>query len=375
MKKKILISVVMACAALICFLIFGNIKDDTSMSFVNDELVKGKWQTVDYVKSPDNFNPAVQNWDGDLFLKGLTFLDDGKMFESWWTWTKGFVMCGNEKTASKYIIKKLNGAEYLFMEWKTRDYTVFHKPPWYYVLKKGSYLGDGADIIRDNIDLPFVNDPEALGSWKSVDFVETPDRFSPRKKNRRDDLYLKELVFLAAGKTLDGWLTWTKGMLIAKGNKTASKYAIKDIAGSKYMFLEWKSGDYTIRHRKPNYYVLKKVSDIRTDNINLPFQNDPQVVGIWKSKDFVEKPEDFGPTTRTWARDLYLKEMIFQAGGKGGNPWWTWTKGVVMNSGDKTASAYIIKDIGSAKYMFLEWKSGDYIFRGAKPYYYVLKKQ
>jgi len=26
------------------------------------------------------------------------------------------------------------------------------------------------------------------------------------------------------------------------------------------MFYEWKSGDYTIRHRKPSYYVLKKVS-------------------------------------------------------------------------------------------------------------------
>ncbi len=26
------------------------------------------------------------------------------------------------------------------------------------------------------------------------------------------------------------------------------------------MFFEWKSGDYTIRHRKPAYYVLKKVS-------------------------------------------------------------------------------------------------------------------
>jgi hypothetical protein len=30
--------------------------------------------------------------------------------------------------------------------------------------------------------------------------------------------------------------------------------------GSTYMFFEWKSGDYTIRHRKPSYYVLKKVS-------------------------------------------------------------------------------------------------------------------
>ena len=35
-------------------------------------------------------------------------------------------------------------------------------------------------------------------------------------------------------------------------------HTIKDIGGSKYMFFEWKSGDYVIAHRKPFYYVLKK---------------------------------------------------------------------------------------------------------------------
>ncbi|GAG92145.1 unnamed protein product, partial [marine sediment metagenome] len=28
-----------------------------------------------------------------------------------------------------------------------------------------------------------------------------------------------------------------------------------------YMFFEWKSGDYTIRHMKPSYYVLSKLLD------------------------------------------------------------------------------------------------------------------
>jgi len=66
---------------------------------------------------------------------------------------------------------------------------------------------------------------------------------------------------------------------------------------------------------------------------------------------------------------------IGQAGGKGGNPWWTWTKGVVMHSGDRTASRYAIKEINGARYMFFEWKSGDYTIRGNKPEYYVLKKE
>jgi len=371
MKKVILAAVII----LLAVFFLRRTKDDTSMPFVNDEAVKGKWQAVDFVKSPDKFDPAVRSWGSEPFLKGMTFLDEGRLFESWWTWTKGFVLNKNEGTASKYLIKKINGADYLFFEWKTRDYTVFHKPPWFYVLKRGAYLGDGADIIRDNIDLPFVNDPAVTGSWRSVDFVETPEAFSPRTRTWQNDLFLKELIFLPGGKSPSGWLTWTKGVVMHHGDKTASKYFIKEMDGRKYMFFEWKSGDYTIRHRKPSYYVLTKTADIRRDDINLPFKDDPGAVGTWESVDFVEAPEKFDPAARAWAGDLMLKEITFLPGGKGSKPWWTWTKGVVMHSGDKTASKYFIKEIGGGRYMFFEWKSGDYVFRGARPLYYVLKKK
>ena len=68
---------------------------------------------------------------------------------------------------------------------------------------------------------------------------------------------MKELLILDNGETNWAW-NWTKGLLLHSGDKTASKYAIRETAGSTYMFLEWKSGDYVIRHRKPGYYVLKK---------------------------------------------------------------------------------------------------------------------
>jgi hypothetical protein len=50
--------------------------------------------------------------------------------------------------------------------------------------------------------------------------------------------------------------------------------------GSTYMFFEWKSGDYTIRHRKPSYYVLKKVSS--------------ETVGLAEA--WASQPSDAGPT-------------------------------------------------------------------------------
>ncbi len=229
--------------------------------------------------------------------------------------------------------------------------------------------------IEDDINLPFVNDPAVLGSWRAVDFVGTPGLFRPGKRAWPGNLYLKELVFLPDGKSPNSWLTWTKGVVMHHGDKTASRYTVKKIGGHEYMFFEWKSGDYTIRHRKPDYYVLEKEAGIRRDNIDLPFKDDPAVVGNWESVDFVESPEKFYPAARAWKGDLYLKELVFLPKGKGGEPWWTWTKGVVMHHGDKTASRYEIRKIQGTDYLFFEWKSGDYVFRGAKPSYYVLKRK
>jgi len=44
-----------------------------------------------------------------------------------------------------------------------------------------------------------------------------------------------------------------------QGDKTASKYYIKEIDGTKYLFMEWKSGDYKYRGEVKGYYVLRKV--------------------------------------------------------------------------------------------------------------------
>ncbi len=111
-----------------------------------------------------------------------------------------------------------------------------------------------------------------------------------------------------------------------------------------------------------------------TDNINLPFVNDPQVLGEWKSVDFVEDIGEFNPAQRSWEGQLYLKGLTFKENGKTSQAWWTWTKGFLMHSGDKTASRYEIRQINGASYLFLEWKSGDVTIAGMKPWYYVLAK-
>jgi hypothetical protein len=128
--------------------------------------------------------------------------------------------------------------------------------------------------IVDNIALPFENDPDLLGRWKSVDFVKSPEQFIPGKPASNSSLFLEEMTFLEAGKmkmVIDNregrrnadaprqWLSWTKGVVLHKGgDHTASKYFIKELEGKKYLFFEWKSGDVIYFHLPPEYYVLEK---------------------------------------------------------------------------------------------------------------------
>lgn len=112
--------------------------------------------------------------------------------------------------------------------------------------------------IVDKIDVAFEDDAAAIGTWKSVDFVENAENFQAGMKVWKGDLLLKELQLLPGGKTPKPWETWTKGLLLHQGDKTASEYTIKDVNGTPYMFLQWKSGDYSQHHQRPWYYVLKK---------------------------------------------------------------------------------------------------------------------
>ena len=123
--------------------------------------------------------------------------------------------------------------------------------------------------LLDDVSLPFVDDTAALGEWVSVDFVRAQEQFVPGKRGFAGELYLRGMKFLPGGvmawavqsdrEAVLPWMAWTRGVVMHRGgDKTASRYTIKEIGGSVYLFLEWKSGDYIIRHRKPEYYVLKK---------------------------------------------------------------------------------------------------------------------
>ncbi len=255
-------------------------------------------------------------------------------------------------------------------------------------LPAGSIIDANGRIV-DKIDYPFEDDPCTIGGWRAVDFVKYVDDFTPGVKKWKGDLFLKELFIMESGRT--NWaFSWTKGLLLHQGNRTASEYYIEEIDGAKYMFLEWKSGDYVFRHTKPWYYVLVKddrltyVEAKTEDKIDYPFVDDPNVIGTWVSVDFVDNIEKFKPGEKQWKSDLYIKQMVMQADGKTDLSYLmqdgktnqfslTWTKGLVLNPDMRTASRYLLQDMEGSTYMFFEWKSGDYTARQMYPNYYVLK--
>lgn len=114
--------------------------DDINLPFVDDQRVKGKWKSVGYVEKMEDFVP--NNTNQEFYLKSLDFKDEGILIQEYmdddWNekWTKGKIICVHRTTVAPYLIKEINGVEYLFMEWRMGDYIYGGCKPDYYVFKK-----------------------------------------------------------------------------------------------------------------------------------------------------------------------------------------------------------------------------------------------
>lgn len=261
---------------------------------------------------------------------------------------------------------------------------------------------------KDDLTYTFKMDEQALGTWRSVGFVGEEKEFIGSEARYSNRLTLQGLTFKENGDLVaivnneDGIVKtdfdWTKGRIINQVDETNSAYKIKEIDGKEYMFYEWKSGDYVYKRiEKPYLYVLERVESeevfnkvpalirVKQDDTNIEFEDNEAIKGRWVSVDFVHEIEDFTPNIPRDNQGLVLTEMQFEEDGKmiigvsGREPIASedvyWSKDVIVNKWDQTVSKCTIKEIAGSTYMFYEWKSGDYIFNGAKPLYYVLKKQ
>ncbi len=245
-------------------------RDNIDLPYLPDETVLGAWRVYDFVISLDQFDPDKPFWPkDDLFFTNLVFLEGGKTRYTTKSgvseprWTKGTILIEHEEVAEAYALRTIGGREFLFVEWKTGDYTYGGgRVYWYIFVRDGEVPADAR--WEDDTDLPFVADDAVLGRWVVRDYCHAPEQFRPERQNRPlVDLHLRALDFAPDGtvvqETKSGSrpLRWTRGTLLCPAAKTAPAYAIRTIEGKEYLFVEWKSGDYT-RSGKISWYVLMR---------------------------------------------------------------------------------------------------------------------
>lgn len=145
----------------------------------------------------------------------------------------------------------------MFVDYKSEAYRFGGKPSVLVLRQLDNQEHSAEEFAKtDNINLPFVNDENVSGKWKAFDFCRTIESFAPEKR-REKALFFSEVKFKNNGaitslydygaRTLEGddVQVWTKGFVLQKWNSTACAYEIRTIGGTEYLFIEWKSGDYT----------------------------------------------------------------------------------------------------------------------------------
>lgn len=228
-------------------------------NFVNDEQAIGKWKRVGVVKEKQNLkNGDFADADQSIFnYPELYFLPNGEPYYVF-SWTKGFLYLLDRKLP--YEIK--DNVMYIgVVDNKCGDvdnYAVFEK------VDNKRYTQEEIRV-KDNTDIPFVDDSEVIGMWNVVDFVKDKSKFNPLSKDVFKDMIFDKYIFENNGKLISLFntnemkvLRWSKGVVIDDKKSTVSEYEIKVIDGTKYMFVEWKSGDYIFGGNVKGYYVFKK---------------------------------------------------------------------------------------------------------------------
>ena len=255
-----------------------------------------------------------------------------------------------------------------------------------------SNLGD--NHRDDDVNIPFVNDPDAIGRWKFLDSVPSEEQFSYGNKKSDQGAWLDNLYFLPGGEWFWVITGWTKGYLFTAHESNPKytyrlKYTIREVDEKKLMFVEMKHYGTESRGGMPEILVYEKVDDreytkkdIRIrDNTDYPFITDDNVIGKWTVRDIVRKAEDFDAAKQSYSKEnLFFLSVEFLADGKcihttkQQESCLKWTKGLILNKASETTPAYEIKTIDGKDYLFVEWKSGDYQFGGRKPAWYIFTR-
>lgn len=262
-------------------------------------------------------------------------------------------------------------------------------------------LGEYDAERNEELNLPFVNDEDAVGRWERFDCLPCREMFHPRKqKSAASGEPARELYFLPGGERY--WcFGWTKGMLLSSfgypRQTSRNKYTIQQMDGETFLFVELKGRNY-FRGGLPEIWVFRKAdsrsytrSEIRiTDEIPEFPADDASVIGEWNACDCVRDIDSFHPDSPFFPYEgLYWRRAEFLEGGAIRNSFqdakdgsvqtdephiWSWVTGYVICHPSSTVSRYLFRELAGVTYLFIQWKSGDYSYGGSEPCWYVFQR-
>ena len=122
--------------------------DKTDLPLVEDDAVLGEWTFADFVDNVAEFDPNQRQLSvHDVYISGMHFLARGICTRSWHTrsghtnritlrYTKGTLLDDADRVAEAYLIKEIDGCDYLFVQHKSGDYQYGGMEPCWYVFQR-----------------------------------------------------------------------------------------------------------------------------------------------------------------------------------------------------------------------------------------------
>ena len=165
-----------------------------------------------------------------------------------------------------------------------------------------SSIGDNVLPLNKRIyELPFEDDPDALGKWEYIGDLPSETEFCGEEcLEKRSNIHLEHLVFLPGGQ--DVWVYfWSKGILYITNSDlncvVLNKYTLFSYNGECYMRLCY-DYEHTIEPSIPAAVRIYKrtvkgplsMNDAYPykDDINVLYEPDKRVIGVWETIDIIK---------------------------------------------------------------------------------------
>lgn len=230
--------------------------------------------------------------------------------------------------------------------------------------------------------MPFVNDEAVLGKWEYFDTIQTRNEFTTKPDLDKKTGLSNHIYFLPEGEKYWIYEGWTRNYLLVHygGDEPilCYRYSVEDIEGSSFMFLEIDKAHVEVFRKTSNKHFTRMEIGRRED-VNIPFELDDKIIGVWNVVGYVENIDDFTGCTAL-GETFWLRKIAFHPDGTvtrvySDEEWHDrWTRGRLLDQNKLTVSHYTFKTIEDKEYMFLEWKMGNYVYGGMPPSYYVFRR-